>query len=108
MKVNHLLNRITGEWRARGRRLPQPPTPAAPTTIAMMLADFWRHAQAYHRNPDGTPAGELDNYRLGTRPLHSLDGSTPAVEFGPRPMCLVGHRQSNLPFNCDRLPGKFF
>ena len=82
-------DRVIGEWLANGRRSAAPATPAAPTTVAVVIASFWRHAQEYHRMPDGSPAGELENYRLALRPLRKLYGATAVAEFGPIQMKAV-------------------
>jgi integrase len=89
-------DRVIGEWLANGRRLAPAPTPANPTTVAMVLAAFWQHAQEYHRKPDGTPAGELDNYRQALRPLRRLYAALPVAEFGPIQMKAVRQAMIDL------------
>jgi len=74
---------VVGEWIANGRRLPARVAAEAETTVAIVVAAFWRHAQAYYREPDGTPAGELSNFKDALRPLLRLYATTAATEFGP-------------------------
>lgn len=60
-----------------------------------MTLRFWtRHAKAHYRHVDGTPTGELDNYRDSLRPLKDLYGSVPAREL--RPLKLKAVRQSMI------------
>ncbi len=59
-------------------------------TVAEMILTFWsRHAERHYRHADGTPTGELDNYRDSLRPLRRLYGQTLARDFGPRTLRLV-------------------
>src|SRR4051812_26626215 len=74
-------SRLTAEWRANGRSAP--PRDGMATTVAMIIARFWEHAQAYYRTPEGDDTGELSNFRHALRPLRRLYGHTPAMEFGP-------------------------
>jgi len=67
-------------WLANGRRLP---ARGKDVSVEELVAAFWAHAEAFYRNSDGTPAGELDNFRCALRPLRRLFGETLAVEFGP-------------------------
>ena len=78
-------HRLIREWLARS---PVPMGEAGPgddgLTINELLLAFWtRHAVRHYRKADGTPTGELANYRDTLRPLRRLQGSTPAAEFGP-------------------------
>jgi integrase len=53
-------------------------------TVNEILFLFWdRHAEAHYRRRDGTPTGELDNYRDSVRPLRKPYGNTPARDFSP-------------------------
>ena len=53
-------------------------------TINELILAFWtRHAETHYRRADGTPTGELDNYRDSLRPLRRLYGRTPASDFSP-------------------------
>jgi integrase len=75
--------RVIGEWLASRRHLPpQAGAPADPTVNEVLLA-FWRHGERHYRHPDGTPTGELDNFRDALKPLRRLYGHTPACDFGP-------------------------
>ena len=56
--------------------------PAGPTINELLLA-FWDHVERHHRRPDGTPTGEVKEYRQAIRVLRRLYGHTPAREFGP-------------------------
>lgn len=81
-------DRAIGEWISQGRQLPPTPTPVdseAPgrLTVSTVISRFWKHAQAYYVKPDGTPSGELENYRYALRPLRRLYGPTAAESFGP-------------------------
>ena len=80
------------EWLARGRTsiataesvaALDSGVPSAGPTVSMLLAAFWSHAKGYYRNADGTPAGELENFRLAMRPLKAMYGATAAAEFSP-------------------------
>ena len=48
----------------------------------------------HYRRADGTPTGELDNYRDSLRPLRRLYGRTPAADFGP--LALKAVRQAMI------------
>jgi integrase len=87
--------RIISEWNLSGA-VPGPetgPTPTgaadAPLTVGELILMFWKQGETYYRRADGTPTGELDNYRLALRPLKALFGSTPARDFGPKSLKLV-------------------
>jgi integrase len=55
----------------------------AGATVAEILLAFWDHVERHHRRPDGTPTGEVKEYRQAVRVLRRLYGHTPAREFGP-------------------------
>ena len=79
--------RLVAEWRAAWAEHAEAPAlaPAGPVrTVAELIARFWRHAEQHYRKPDGTPKGELANYRAALRPLLRLYGHTPSADFGPR------------------------
>jgi hypothetical protein len=60
------------------------PAPADPDALRVSeLIVAFEHAKKHYRHPDGTPTGELDNYRDALRPLRRLFGDTLAREFGP-------------------------
>jgi len=78
-------NRLIQGWLARG---PLPRTGPAPGDHTLSINDlilaFWtRHAETHYRHADGTPSGELANYRDSLRPLRRLYGPTLAAEFSP-------------------------
>jgi integrase len=83
-------DRLVGEYLANGRRLPRAEggAPADPSVNEVIVA-FWRHAETHYRHADGTPTGELDNYRDALRPLHRLYGTKPARDFSPRALKAV-------------------
>ena len=70
--------RQIAEWIANGRRLPQI---ASDLTIAELIVDFKGHAEKYYRHPDGTPTGEVQNFRMALRPLREFYGRTLFVIF---------------------------
>jgi integrase len=73
-------DRLIGEWLANGRR---PLTTAGDLTVAELVAQFWDHAKAYYRHPDGTATSEQSAYKLAVGVLVRLYGRTPAANFGP-------------------------
>lgn len=75
--------RLVQEWLARGVA-PEPPAPASSLTVDELVLAFWTgFAERHYRRPDGTPTGELGNYRDSLRSLRRLYGHTPAADFGP-------------------------
>jgi len=81
------------EWEAAGRRLPSKAEESEPT-INEVGSAFWKHAEQHYRHPDGTPTGELNEYRLSLRPLFVLYGDTLAKDFGP--LALKAVRQAMM------------
>jgi integrase len=81
--------RTIAEWLTTGRaKALTPPSPgrrsAGEMTVnAMILAFLTRHADAYYRHADGTPTGEVDNFKDALRPLRRLYGRTLVKDFGP-------------------------
>jgi len=75
--------RLINEWEAAGQSIPHTGPAPADLTVNEFLVRFRTHAEAYYRDPDGAPSGELDGYRLSLRPLRQLYGHTQAREFGP-------------------------
>ena len=80
--------RVVAEWLARQPVLPDASKPRAVLSPELSINDlilaFWtRHAEKHYRRPDGTPTGELDNYRDSLRPLRRLYGRSPAGDFSP-------------------------
>lgn len=83
---------VIAEWLAKGRRLgpvdehqSDPSIPGDPNEFRVneLIMAFFEHAKKHYRHADGTPTGELDNYRDALRHLRRLYGDTPAKEFGP-------------------------
>ena len=50
-------------------------------TIAELMLEYIRYADARYRRPDGTPTGHIGNVKLALRPLRRLYGNTPARQF---------------------------
>src|SRR5262245_52175047 len=93
--------RVVAEWLANGRRLlenhqapdgrahqPSLSRPAAQVssprlTVGELILAFWNHGEQHYRHADGTPTGELDNFKDALRPLRKLYGPTAAADFGP-------------------------
>ncbi|MCX7424740.1 MAG: hypothetical protein NTW96_03795 [Planctomycetia bacterium] len=77
-------DRLTGEWLAGGRFMPDAQDDAGPT-VAELLAAYWRFAKGYYRK-DGRPTSELDEYRQSKGSLLLLAGGigTQAACLGPR------------------------
>ena len=80
---------LIGEWLAGGRRLPT--KGVCDLNVNEVCAAFWRHAEAYYRDAEGNPTGQLDAHRRVLRPLSRLYGETLASDFGPLALkALVG------------------
>lgn len=90
-----MYDRYIAEWLANGRTLPEQSKPAD-ITIMELVDRFWRHAQAFYVNADGTPAGEQDNYRMALRPLKALYGFTHAAAFGPKALRAVRQKMIEM------------
>jgi integrase len=93
--------RIVSELKLTGtvpRTAPKPAvaatTPAGETRLAIdeLLDAFDRHGELHYRHPDGTPTGEMANFKHALRPLRQLYGSTAAEDFGPLKLKLVRQR----------------
>jgi integrase len=52
-------------------------------SINELILRFWPRAELHYRHADGTPTGELSDYKYSLRPLRELYGHTPARDFGP-------------------------
>ena len=97
-----LYRRKVAEWLASGTTAARPavdqarPTrPPSNLSVGEMILAFWTaHAEKYYRRPDGTPSGELANFRDALRPLSRLYSRTPAAAFGP--LTLRSVRQSMI------------
>ncbi len=85
--------RTIAEWltHATTQPAPRPGQPDAPDlSVNELILAFWdRFAGRHYRRPDGTPTGELGNYRDSLRPLRHLYGHTPARDFGPLALKVV-------------------
>lgn len=75
--------RTVTEWLARGRLPPQTNDQGAEFSINQMLLDYWKFAQGFYVNVDGSPSLELEKLGQAIVQLKSLYGTTPAAEFGP-------------------------
>lgn len=51
-------------------------------SVNEVILAFWDRHVDHYRRADGTPTGELGNFRDSLRPLRKLFGSTPAPDFG--------------------------
>src|SRR5690554_2745945 len=69
-------DRITGEWLANGRRLPEAPTPEA-ITVGRLAADYLDHTKASYGSR------EWLNIRDALRPVLRLYRTAPVSEFTP-------------------------
>lgn len=78
--------------RAGARPPPEAPNGPAPTVNELMLAFLCGHAQHHYRRADGTPTGELGNFRDSFRPFKDLYGRDLAAEFGPLKLKAVRER----------------
>jgi integrase len=88
--------RVIAEWLTRGvpstppRGHASPSEGHTPLSVNEVILAFWtRHAETHYRRVDGTPTGELANFRDSLRPLKDLYGATPAGEFGPLTLKVV-------------------
>jgi len=96
-------NRLVQEWLARG------PGPAGPPPVDVgggearealspsplvneLIVAFLKHAEVHYLRPDGTPSGELDNFRSALKPLREVYGYTAADAFGPLSLRAVRDR----------------
>jgi len=61
-------DRLTGEWLAAGRRLPQSLDEQQSLTVAEVIVRYWAFAEQRYRK-HGEPTKELDNIRYALRPL---------------------------------------
>jgi len=77
--------RVINEWLAAGQFVP--PSLAGGRSLDLSVAEiclrFWKHGESYYRLVDGSPSGELDNYKHAQATLVDLYGHTPGCEFGP-------------------------
>ena len=92
-----LYDKLMAQWLTAGRRpaAPVEPSPAAMTVKAVILR-FWEHAKIYYRHVNGSPTGEVDNYRRALRPLRRLYGDAAAIEFGPQALEILRQHMIEL------------
>jgi integrase len=82
---------LIAEWLANGRRPIGEQAPAL--SVSELILRFWeQHAVKHYRHADGTPTGELDNFKHSLRPLRELFGRIPAEEFTPLKLKAVRQR----------------
>ena len=58
------------------------------TTVAGLMAAFWRHAEK-HYVKNGKPTAEQHCFKSAFKPLRKLYGTTPVDEFGPIALKIV-------------------
>jgi integrase len=69
--------------------------PPCPTVNELLLA-WMQHAQRHYRRADGTPTGEVSEYRYTVRVVRELYGHTPGRDFGPLALEAVRNRMVEL------------
>jgi integrase len=84
--------RVIFEWEASGRRLTSGTLVQSALTVNELILAFWKHAEVHYRHIDGTPTGELTEYRLSLRGLRELYGYKRAADFGPLALKAVRQR----------------
>jgi integrase len=87
--------RVVGEWKARGGRLADREAGAG-IRVNEVLEAFLIHAQQHYRRADGTPTGELAEYRRTIKVTREAYGLTPAVSFGPLALKAVRSKMMEL------------
>jgi hypothetical protein len=96
--------RVVAEWLTGSPTAPatvgSTPGDSAPSVDELILAFMTRHAANHYRHADGTPTGELDNFRDNLKPLQPLYGTTSANCFSPRTLRAV--RQSMIEAGLSR------
>jgi integrase len=102
--------RVISEWEANGRCLPQSVS-STDITIAELIVRFWPWAEQHYRHVDGTPTGELKEWKLSLKPLRQLYGHTLAREFGPLALkavreAMVGQPVTRKANDIDQATGK--
>jgi integrase len=76
--------RIIAEWQTSGGAAAgRDAGPGQSLTVNEMLLAYLRHVDRYYVHPDGTPTGEGVCIRSSLKPVRTLYGHTPAMEFGP-------------------------
>ena len=71
-------DRIVAEWLANGRRLPLRNEPEEPTTVHMVMAEYWRWAKTRYGKT------EAQTIQAALRIVKRLYGSADANRFGPK------------------------
>jgi integrase len=71
--------------------LPQSQSSTSPTglTVKEVMLAFLKDRDGYYRHADGTPTGELDNFRTALKPLKRLYDNTHAQDFGSKALKAV-------------------
>jgi integrase len=85
-------NRVIAEWLTTGEAPAPKPALDGGLTVNEVLLAFLKHADGYYRRADGSPTGELANFRHAVRPVSRLFGLTPANGIEPKALKTV--RQS--------------
>ncbi|GMU22145.1 MAG: hypothetical protein AMXMBFR13_22330 [Phycisphaerae bacterium] len=75
-------DRVVGEWRAAGRRLPASMQPTQDLSLSELIEAYWPFAKEYYAK-DGHPTRELGHVKLAMKRLKAAYGRTPARAFGP-------------------------
>jgi integrase len=88
-------NRLIQEWLACGPS-PTPDSPGHdPLSVNELILSFLSgHVEVHYRHADGSPTGEVANFRDAFRPLRELYGRSPAAGF--RPLKLKAVRQKMI------------
>jgi integrase len=76
------------EWEANGRLLLTRADQNG-LTVADLVARFLEFAETYYRKLDGSPTGEVKNFRHAVRPLLALYGTVGVTEFDLRRLKLL-------------------
>ncbi len=87
-------NRVIAEWLTTGAT----PEPAGPkdsvsfeSTVNEVILAFLNAHDSHYRRANGTPTGELANFKDSLKPLKLLYGSTPAQSFSPKALKAIRH-----------------
>lgn len=85
--------RVINEWLAAGMLAPLKQVDGRLTDLSVseLVLRFWKHAEQHYRLVNGSPSGELVNFKYALMPLVDLYGGKPAMAFGP--LCLKAVRQ---------------
>lgn len=84
--------RVIANWLETGMAPVPASTPEAEKTgptVNEIILGFLKAHDGYYRRADGTPTGELDNFKDSLRPLKKLLGTTAAKDFSPKKLKLV-------------------